>query len=779
MWPPENHLGSISHNPDWLHKFNLRRFLVTVCLLMSSSRPALCIDWPASGSLGISGSSPVFGVSIFGGTGSNGMDVLGQCEARKQHILCHVVEDSLWRSGLFLHNPDPTNSAIVTLKLFEAHGLFGEAVIVTVPPGGKVCHFLDRFFAGFAPGQGWVEVQSDRDVFCGHLFMRRDSGDFAIIEGAALTQTVCFSHIQSDSVWRTYLYLVNSGDSPENVILTLLDDEGRVVSQGVKRLAAKSRLSGSIDLLLGLSSASGWLLVESEDGGQEIASQIVYAKSNRYLASHSGTAPEGQDRYACFFSDSDWKTSLSLCNPSQTQTANITLSVHSSDGTFLNDHELVLPPRSKTIAKLSEMGLGKHSQGWIRIASNQPTGCTAFIWTEDPLVEARGLAAYVPKPAANNISYPHYTLNSHWWTWLWVGNPGTETLALEQDVRSVEGVSQSSTLELPSNMGHLFTAAFSVVSESQVRLAVKKALDYLYRKQLPWGEFSSYFSFDYYMAPELSVYHSSNFFTTFIVYSVKFLNSPKAHEIEQLALSLFVGEMLDPAVWHYYTSRDPSYSSSTPEFDTTSCVGFLLDAAGIEYPSNLAVYDAFRTEEGLYWTVMSLDPGVYNDIDCVIQAQVLFYLRECPRTSAICGYLLGLIDQGTEIEHSTYYIDLPIHYYVYSRAYSSGMECLAPMRETLIQRILAQKLPDGSSGNPLFTALNAAALQNLNYQGGEIDEAVSYLVNQQRIDGSWPSMCFFVLPKGVIPWGPWHYGSDELTTGFALEALARWLPNTE
>jgi hypothetical protein len=93
------------------------------------------------------------------------------------------------------------------------------------------------------------------------------------------------------------------------------------------------------------------------------------------------------------------------------------------------------------------------------------------------------------------------------------------------------------------------------------------------------------------------------------------------------------------------------------------------------------------------------------------------------------------------------------------------------MRAPIIARILAQAKPDGRLGETLAdTAWAVCSLLNLRSYPAELEGAVRYILDAQLDHGSWPRwLLYYGGPKLRLGWG-----SEEMTTGFCLEALARY-----
>ncbi|HEX6203372.1 MAG TPA: hypothetical protein VF100_10235, partial [Thermoanaerobaculia bacterium] len=92
---------------------------------------------------------------------------------------------------------------------------------------------------------------------------------------------------------------------------------------------------------------------------------------------------------------------------------------------------------------------------------------------------------------------------------------------------------------------------------------------------------------------------------------------------------------------------------------------------------------------------------------------------------------------------------------------------LAPCRDPVVERVLAEQRDDGSFGAPLETAFAVSTLLDLAWSGPALGRARRSLLATQEADGSWPASAFFLDFEGGF------YGSREVSTALALEALVR------
>jgi len=288
-------------------------------------------------------------------------------------------------------------------------------------------------------------------------------------------------------------------------------------------------------------------------------------------------------------------------------------------------------------------------------------------------------------------------------------------------------------------------------------------IDFLYQSQLPYGEFRTYACSDEEMRTDC-YFDSSPFVTTFVLYSINFVDDPKAKDMMEKAIHFFLEEMDSRGLWKYWTSRNDR--NINPDLDDTSCISYILVKNRIPFESNLDIILANRDDQGRFYTWVR-DPDRENDIDCVVNANVLLYLGENKDTRETCQYLNKVVSDGQEDSCSPYYPGRLFLYYMLSRAYFNGASCLHTSRDLIVERVISMQEDDGSFGNELSTALAACTLLNFDDHGPSVFEAIEYILGAQAKDGSWPRAVFFLGPAP-------YYGSEELTTAICIEALVRY-----
>ena len=318
------------------------------------------------------------------------------------------------------------------------------------------------------------------------------------------------------------------------------------------------------------------------------------------------------------------------------------------------------------------------------------------------------------------------------------------------------------------------------VNPNKIDVAISKALNFLTQNQLPYGEFRGYIAADESME-ERCVFDSSPFITALILYCISFVGEPKVKEITQKAVQFLVEEKEIPGLWRFWASRNPKHKKLPPDLDDTACIACVLKQYyspwlySFLFGSNKTIILNNRNEQGLFYTWIKV-PGYRNDIDSAVNANVLFYLGECEESKAVCDYLNHLVLGDREKESYPYYLSDLCLYYFMSRAYFHGVRSLKEAKDAVSNKTISLQQEDGSFGDDLRTALAVCTLLNYQYSDETtLDRAIKSIAEHQREDGAWSKIAMFTDYFWTRDTGETGYwGSEELTTAFCIEALAKY-----
>ena len=163
-----------------------------------------------------------------------------------------------------------------------------------------------------------------------------------------------------------------------------------------------------------------------------------------------------------------------------------------------------------------------------------------------------------------------------------------------------------------------------------------------------------------------------------------------------------------------------------------------------------------------------------NDIDCVVNANILFYYSVIGREDKnLCSFLNQVIKKQDYQKCTNYYTTPYAFTYAVTRAFADANSVCVRENIHYVKDFLLKSQKNSAWGNDLENALAASSLINTGFKGKELDSAISKILARQNFDGSWNNAAFFegyCIEKGLCI----YFGSKELTTAISLEAIAKY-----
>jgi len=343
------------------------------------------------------------------------------------------------------------------------------------------------------------------------------------------------------------------------------------------------------------------------------------------------------------------------------------------------------------------------------------------------------------------------------------------------------------------------------ITDASLAQAEDRGLTWLRDHQYPNGEFCAYASGD---DPMLGWCRpDSTVFPTALIGSclLPLRGRPVADELLSATALFLRAQMARGGTWNHFTLGHPLRALCPMDADDTACVSALLAALGTGFPAdqNKKLLLDNRRGDGLFYTWFAFHGRLHlstggdhlalrlralrnplatlifwnrmecgpDDVDAVVNANVLYYLGLNEHTRPIIKYLLDIIAGGGEGDCDKWYRHPLSVYYFISRNCLNGALPKDELAPVLVERIAAKAAPGGRLGeSALHTALAASTLLNLGVHGPLLDEAMAYLLSSQQPNGSWPRWRLYYGGPSLVN----GYGSEEITTAFCLEALARY-----
>jgi hypothetical protein len=300
-----------------------------------------------------------------------------------------------------------------------------------------------------------------------------------------------------------------------------------------------------------------------------------------------------------------------------------------------------------------------------------------------------------------------------------------------------------------------------------------RGIAFLERAQFPTGELPVRAS----GIPDPSIFP-----TALAAHSLSF--TPAGDTVRARAIEFLTREMDPRGLWRHWPAIHPHAHELPPDLDDTSCASAVLRDAGRMFPENRSLLVGNRGRGGLFRTWLltlrdlrhplvlffffrktSAKPG---DIDAVVNANVLHYLGPGVETRAVVPHLLDVLRENREHQCDKWYDNPFAVWYFFARALHRS----APEAREVFESKLAAVRPS----NALEHALAACTLH---YFG--LPASVDAILDAQLESGAWPAAPLYHGGRARLRAGGFgephpdtpYWGSEELTTAFCIEALAR------
>lgn len=334
----------------------------------------------------------------------------------------------------------------------------------------------------------------------------------------------------------------------------------------------------------------------------------------------------------------------------------------------------------------------------------------------------------------------------------------------------------------------------------EAKLALKKGIDFLKEHQFHNGQFACYF-YNYNQGNGFYAFESNTFATSIIALCLLACREEDhVNEILDKADNFILYQKMGLGVWCYSSKCNIAYKYCPPDVDTTSIVSSYLEERNKLDFNNKEVFRLNVSKNGLLYTWMHFNPKAFfkrdtrwiflrpfkrlnntlkfyatfdmpiNDVNFPININVLHYLGPSKLTQPIIDLMVKNISELNDFNGFKWYKEHSIVLYFISKCYKYNITDLENVRlilikktETRIEKTTIHKM------TPLDLSFYISALQNLNCKNHDlITKLVNQLIILQMPNGSWEKIPLYGGYYG-------HWESEEITTAFAVEALAKYL----
>lgn len=328
---------------------------------------------------------------------------------------------------------------------------------------------------------------------------------------------------------------------------------------------------------------------------------------------------------------------------------------------------------------------------------------------------------------------------------------------------------------------------------SAIDRAVAEALERLAARLRPHGELPAPATRGETLIPRCD---SSPFATAMALRSLAAV--PEAHDTELVRRQLDFLEKEDTGggLWGFWSSHSVQYGGLPPDVDDTASVLDVLRRFGRRVEALRGPLLGNRDRRGRFFTFVlprwghlvrpralgrlwrerrfrshrdplyTATPASRDDVDSVVNAHALLWLGDGPQTRRALDWLIDLVARDRERGADKWYPLESSLYLALALLWESGVERLAPARRAILGR-----LPRGRerAGPVLGPILDLSSRLAFGEPPADLTGELRGLLALRDADGLWPRAILYCNgPERDVGWG-----SSELSTALALEALAR------
>ncbi len=311
--------------------------------------------------------------------------------------------------------------------------------------------------------------------------------------------------------------------------------------------------------------------------------------------------------------------------------------------------------------------------------------------------------------------------------------------------------------------------------------ALRNGFGFLNSEQLSSGEFTTQ---QWIMTDDenrsLSFPIKSVLVTAFILHSLTKVR--KLLDVEttcKKALAFLRREKESLGLWRFYGKN----SNIAFDIDSTVCVlGALKEwDVPLNYEQINSKLMDYRTEQNIFQTwLLDVDPNFssidHNEVDWAINSNVLYFnyllKSELPQVEK---YLTQIVENGNYMRPSINYPSLS-GIYCLSRAYSYRNSTVLDHSASKIAKYLKKRIANHEFNDDLSNALAAISFMNfVGHSNTLMRFTIKKLLKFQRNNGSWSTGFFFSVVSPKCPKVQVKWGSEELTTALAMEAISEYV----
>jgi len=327
---------------------------------------------------------------------------------------------------------------------------------------------------------------------------------------------------------------------------------------------------------------------------------------------------------------------------------------------------------------------------------------------------------------------------------------------------------------------------------SNLNKSIDLGVKFLKDSQLQYGEFimeacmySNQSLDNLYYREEYCLMDSTTGNTAFLGLAINELNHEEINEIINKSSIFLLSEQKEKGIWNFFTNDSIFYGSIPEDTDDTAFVSRFLTMNNVSFENNSKLFEE-NIKDGLIQTwIVNESNEFYGEYDCNVNVNVLTYLNLINKSYLIDCNKLKKIIFSNDYECCIYCENgkdgkIPLFLFYNIAKLLETDSCFEDSKDIIISDILNLQENDGSFGSTIYTSFGISSLIEMGHpiNSSNLKKSVKYLLNSQNKDGSWGNdFLFSSFGDGPPYMGVneyWTWGSSELSTALALEALNKF-----
>jgi len=271
-----------------------------------------------------------------------------------------------------------------------------------------------------------------------------------------LSSSLVIPHVAQNTIWDTTVFIANPNTSTATTTLTYTNKNGTTSRPYITTVLANGSKEISVSTIANSNSIEGGCVEISSTQGLTSFALYDNLKSGNFsfagikAVDISVSATESKYYMPLFKPQPGYWSGLGIANLSNTNTANVVVTVYDQNGVVLTTETTTLIAHGQDAFLV---GSNLSSEGWIKVVSDQPLAGLNFLG-QNKGSSTDYFLGDVPftQTLSSSLLIPHVAQSTTWDTTVFVANPNTSTATVTLTYTDKDGsASAPYSMSIPAN----------------------------------------------------------------------------------------------------------------------------------------------------------------------------------------------------------------------------------------------------------------------------------------------------------------------------------------